>query len=94
MARPHLRLLEQKGAVDLLFTHVVMPGMTGRELADEVLRRWPQVKVLYTTGYTANAIVHGGRLDPGVNLLPKPYSTHELSRKLRAALSGTPIASA
>jgi signal transduction histidine kinase/CheY-like chemotaxis protein len=81
-----LRLLESCGPVDLLFTDVVMPGMTGRELADAVLRRWSEVKVLYTTGYTSNAIVHGGRLDPGVNLLPKPYVIDDLARKVRAAL--------
>ena len=81
-----LRLLERNGAVNLLFTDVVMPGMTGRELAEEVGRRWPAVKILYTTGYTSNAIVHGGRLDPGVNLLPKPYTGDQLSRKVRAVL--------
>jgi CheY-like chemotaxis protein len=83
-----LRLLERQGPVDLLFTDVVMPQMTGRELADEARRRWPQIKLLYTTGYTPNAIVHGGRLDPGVSLLPKPYTTEELSRKVRAVLDG------
>lgn len=51
----------------------------GRELAEEAKRRWPEIKLLYTTGYTRNAIVHGGRLDAGVNLLPKPYTTEELS---------------
>jgi signal transduction histidine kinase/ActR/RegA family two-component response regulator len=81
-----LRVLEQRGPVELLFTDVVMPGMTGRELADEVARRWPGAKILYTTGYTRNAIVHGGRLDAGVSLLPKPYTTEELSRKVRAVL--------
>ncbi|MDP8912692.1 MAG: response regulator, partial [Pseudomonadota bacterium] len=83
-----IETLERDGAVELLFTDVVMPGMTGRELAEEVKRRWPKVKVLYTTGYTRNAIVHGGRLDAGVSLLPKPYSAEELSRKVRAALDG------
>jgi signal transduction histidine kinase/ActR/RegA family two-component response regulator len=81
-----LKMLEQHGAVDLVFTDVVMPGMTGRELADEVVERWPEVKILYTTGYTANAIVHAGRLDPGVNVLPKPYAIEELGRKVRAVL--------
>jgi two-component SAPR family response regulator len=63
-----------------------MPRMTGRELGDQVRDRWPEVKLLYTTGYTRNAIVHGGRLDAGVNLLPKPYTTEQLSRKVRAVL--------
>jgi signal transduction histidine kinase len=81
-----LEILDRHGSVDLLFTDVVMPGMTGRELAEQAIRRWPGVKILYTTGYTANAIVHGGRLDPGVSLLPKPYGTEELARKVRAVL--------
>jgi CheY-like chemotaxis protein len=81
-----LRLLEQHPDVQLLFTDVVMPGMTGRELADQVGARWPKIRILYTTGYTRNAIVHGGRLDSGVHLLTKPYSRDELSRKVRAAL--------
>jgi CheY-like chemotaxis protein len=83
-----LRLLEQNGPVNLLFTDVVMPGMTGRELADEALRRCPAIKILYTTGYTRNAIVHGGRLDPEVDLLPKPYTVEQLSRKVRLLLDG------
>jgi len=81
-----LKLLEMHGPLDLLFTDVVMPGMTGRELAEAVSRRWSDVRVLYTTGYTSNAIVHGGRLDPGVNLLPKPYVVDDLARKVRATL--------
>jgi signal transduction histidine kinase len=81
-----LRMLESSGQVALLFTDVVMPGMTGRELADEAVQRQPGLKVLYTTGYTQNAIVHGGRLDAGVALLPKPYSADQLARKIRAAL--------
>ncbi len=83
-----LALLERREPVALLFTDVVMPRMTGRELADQVRDRWPEVKLLYTTGYTRNAIVHGGRLDAGVNLLPKPYTTEQLSRKVRAVLDG------
>jgi signal transduction histidine kinase/ActR/RegA family two-component response regulator len=83
-----LRALESNGKVALLFTDVVMPGMTGRELADEASRRRPGLKVLYTTGYTQNAIVHGGRLDAGVALLPKPYSADQLARKVRMVLDG------
>ena len=60
---------------DLLFTDVMMPGgMTGRQLAEEVEKRRPGIKVLYTSGYTDNAIVHQGRLDPGVLLLTRALS--------------------
>ena len=73
--------------VDLLFTDVVMPGgMNGRQLADEAVRRRPGLKVLFTTGYTRNAIVHHGRLDPGVQMIGKPFSFDELGAKVRALL--------
>jgi signal transduction histidine kinase/CHASE3 domain sensor protein/DNA-binding NarL/FixJ family response regulator len=72
---------------DLLFTDVVMPGgMTGRQLADEVTRRRPGTKILYTSGYTENAIVHHGRLDQGVLLLSKPYRKSALASMVRLAL--------
>ena len=74
---------------DLLFTDVIMPGgMTGRQLADEVAKRRPGTKVLYTSGYTDNAIVHQGRLDPGVLLLTKPYRKSQLANMVRRALTG------
>jgi PAS domain S-box-containing protein len=81
-----LRRLGQLERVDLLFTDVVMPGMGGRELAQEVGRRAPHVKVLYTTGYTPNAVVHNGVLDGGVAFLPKPFSVADLAAKVRAIL--------
>jgi signal transduction histidine kinase/ActR/RegA family two-component response regulator len=77
-------------AFDLLFTDVIMPGgINGRQLADEVAKRLPSMKVLYTSGYTENAIIHHGRLDAGVLLLAKPYRKADLARMLRLAL-GTP----
>ena len=73
--------------IDLLFTDIVMPGgMTGRELADEAGRMRPGLRVLFTSGYTENAIVHHGRLDAGVQLLPKPYRRADLARAVRHAL--------
>ncbi|MGY3236628.1 PAS domain S-box-containing protein [Bradyrhizobium sp. USDA 4472] len=73
---------------DLLFTDVIMPGkMNGRQLADEVLKTRPDLRVVYTSGYTENAIIHHGRLDSGVLLLAKPYRKSDLARIIRKALS-------
>jgi signal transduction histidine kinase/CheY-like chemotaxis protein len=73
---------------DLLFTDVIIPGgMNGRQLATEAQTRRPGLKILYTSGYTENAIVHHGRLDAGVLLLPKPYLSSDLARMLRTALA-------
>jgi PAS domain S-box-containing protein len=82
-----LDVLAQAKKIDLLFTDVVMPGgMNGRQLADEAQRRHPGLKVLFTTGYTRNAIVHHGRLDPDVEMIGKPYLFEELAAKVRALL--------
>jgi len=84
-----LQRLDSAPHVDLLLTDVVLPnGMNGRELAEEVRRRRPGIKVLYITGYTRNAIIHHGRLDPDIDLLTKPFTADALSRKLRAILDG------
>src|SRR5213078_4095751 len=83
-----LSLIDRGATLDLLFTDVVMPGtMNGRQLAEEVIKRLPSVKVLFTSGYTQNAIVHHGRLDPDIILLPKPYRKSDLARLVRVALS-------
>jgi CheY-like chemotaxis protein len=81
-----LAVLEKEPSVTLLFTDVVMPGMNGRKLADEVLRRWPTTKVLFTTGYTRNAIVHNAVLDAGVHVIPKPFTLDALARKVAEVL--------
>ncbi|MBV8925950.1 MAG: PAS domain S-box protein [Bradyrhizobium sp.] len=84
-----LALLDQDQPFDLLFTDVIMPGpMNGRRLADTILQRRPDLKVLFTSGYTENAIIHHGRLDSGVLLLAKPYRKSDLARMIRKALDG------
>ena len=82
-----LALLEANGPVDLLFTDVVLPGgMTGAELAREAAKLQPDINTLFTTGYARNAIVHHGRLDPGVNLITKPFSYADLAARVRDIL--------
>lgn len=81
-----LELLDGTPRVDLLFTDVGLPKMNGRQLAEEAARRRPGLKVLFTTGYARNAIVHQGRLDAGVDLICKPFTFADLSEKVRAIL--------
>ncbi len=77
-----LGIIDAEPDIAILFTDVVMPGMNGRKLAEAALERRPKLKVLFTTGYTRNAIVHNGMLDPGVVLLSKPFSLEDLARKV------------
>jgi signal transduction histidine kinase len=72
--------------IGLLFTDVVMPEMNGRRLSDEVRQRRPAMKVLFTTGYTRDAIVHDGTLDLGINLITKPFTLDQLARKVAEVL--------
>jgi signal transduction histidine kinase/ActR/RegA family two-component response regulator len=82
-----LEIVKRGDPIDLLFTDIVMPGgMNGRQLADAARQLRPNLKVLYTTGYTANAIVHHGRLDPEAELVSKPFTYDSLGRKIRAVL--------
>jgi len=81
-----LGLLKRQPNVDLLFTDVVLPGLNGRQLADEAQKIVPQLKVLFTTGYTRNAIVHDGRLDEGVTLVTKPFTYSAIASKVRTVL--------
>jgi signal transduction histidine kinase/ActR/RegA family two-component response regulator len=83
-----LRAVAKKPHISLLFTDVVLGESNGRVLADKVRQIYPNLPVLFTTGYTRNAIVHQGRLDPDVQLLNKPFTQQDLARKLRELLDG------
>jgi PAS domain S-box-containing protein len=86
-----LRLVERQAKLDLLFTDVVLPGgLTGAQVAAEVMKIRPETKVLFTTGYARNAIVHHGRLDPGLHLIPKPFTYAQLAAKVRDVLDICP----
>jgi two-component system cell cycle sensor histidine kinase/response regulator CckA len=88
-----LQLVEERvGEIDVLMTDVVMPGMNGRELAERLVLQRPRMKVLYTSGYTEDVIVHHGIVDGNLNFIGKPYSLHGLAAKLRAVL-GAPLGS-
>jgi signal transduction histidine kinase/CheY-like chemotaxis protein len=85
-----LATLERNPDIDLLFTDVGLPGMNGRELADAARKKHPHLKVLFTTGYARNAIVHQGRLDPGVELITKPFTEVSLAAKIEQVLRAGP----
>ena len=83
-----LAVIQSGARVDLLCTDVVMPGpLRSPDLARKARERLPDLAVLFTSGYTENAIVHGGRLDPGVDLLGKPYTREALAQKVRQVLA-------
>jgi len=82
--------VQSNGHIDLLITDVVMPGQSGRDLADELVARLPGLKVLYMSGYTQDAIVHRGILDPGIHFVNKPISAEALLRTVRDLLNGPP----
>ncbi len=85
-AEKALAVLRSDAKIDLMFTDVVLPGQSGRALADEAAKIRPELKVLFTTGYTRNAIVHHGRLDAGVQLLQKPFTFEQLANRVREVL--------
>ena len=77
---------EYRGSIDLMVTDVVMPGMSGRELAGHLAPVRPEMKVLYMSGYTDDAIIHHGILEEGVSFIQKPFSMGKLARKVREVL--------
>jgi CheY-like chemotaxis protein len=79
-------LLQEEQKVDLLLSDVVMPGINGRELGRRAQQIRPQLKILYMTGYSRNAVVHQGRLDDGVDLLEKPVTQAKLALRIREIL--------
>jgi PAS domain S-box-containing protein len=90
-AESALSLLLEETDVDLLFTDIGLPGgMNGRQLADAARQRFPALRVLFTTGYTRNAIIHHDRLDPGVELIVKPFTQTSLANKVKQVLKAKP----
>jgi two-component system, NtrC family, sensor kinase len=79
---------------DLLLTDVVLPGINGRQLAEKLTQQQPGIKILFMTGYSRNAIVHNGRLDPGVEMIQKPVTSRELASKIRDVLAKPEVAAA
>jgi PAS domain S-box-containing protein len=86
--RRALDLLAEHSNIDLLLTDVGLPGLNGRQLAEQARQRLPTLKIVFMTGYARNAISHRGLLDVGVHLLPKPFTVEQLARKLREVLRG------
>jgi signal transduction histidine kinase len=85
-AKQALTMVDSQPSFDLLFTDVVMPGMNGKQLADLIKQQRTGLKVLYTTGYTRNAVIHNGMLDRDVSFLPKPFTIQQLATKVRQVL--------
>jgi signal transduction histidine kinase/CheY-like chemotaxis protein len=84
-----LDLLDRHGDIDVMFSDIGLPGMNGRDLADEAMRRRPALKVLLTTGYARDTLALGGALDPALPLLPKPFTTAALAAKLDELFGAT-----
>ena len=86
-----LRVLEHHPEIRLLFTDVGLPGINGRELVNAARRKRPDLRVLFASGYERSTLMHDGRLDPGVELLTKPFSRSQLASRIRAVLDAAVI---
>ncbi|MCA1792897.1 MAG: response regulator [Desulfobacteraceae bacterium] len=75
------------GKIHLVITDVVMPGMNGRDLAAQLTQLYPDLKVLFMSGYTANVIAHHGVLDPGVHFMQKPFSMDDIAAKVQEVMN-------
>ena len=90
-AQGALEVLRRDNEIRLIVTDVGLPGLNGRRLADEARARRPDMKVLFMTGYSRNAIVHQGRLDPGVELIQKPITQDQFAGRIRNLLDRTAV---
>ena len=86
-AKEALDPIDTHAEISLLFTDIVMPGGSGPKLVDEALKRRPDLRVLYMTGFARNTVVHNGILHPGVNFIAKPFSLEELAEKIHRILN-------
>jgi CheY-like chemotaxis protein len=86
-----LEILQSTPAIDLLFTDVVLPGgMSGADIAREASRHFPDIKILFTSGYADNVLAQFGQTDAGVHLINKPFRKHDLARQVHVALNQPP----
>ncbi|MET0742442.1 MAG: response regulator, partial [Microvirga sp.] len=83
-----LRILQSRERVDLLVTDVGLPGINGRQLADQARQHRPALKVLFITGYAENATLANGFLDPGMNMITKPFAVEVLANRIRGIIQG------
>jgi DNA-binding NtrC family response regulator len=81
-----LHIENHVGAIEMLLTDVIMPEISGSELADRALKVRPELKVLYMSGYTDKSVVHRGIIEPDVNFIQKPFSSNDLTSKVREVL--------
>jgi CheY-like chemotaxis protein len=84
-----LKLATSAGTIHLMITDVVMPGISGRDLARELVKMRPQMKVLFLSGYSEDAVLHQGVLEPDTAFLQKPFTLQHLAKKVREILAGT-----